>query len=482
MLKKLILTLMVLFIPVVAFAYQEPVDCNNYPWPCNLDLQQKSWPEAFEILYEKISTEYPYTSWRNIEWEKLYTKYSPEVQKAYEKHDYLAYYIAVSHFLSSVHDGHVRVNVDPSDSYHASLIQIQINSAYPAGYGFTLQKKNNQYIVKEVIPGSEAFKAGIIPGIQITEWNNALIQNQIDGIDLTWINSSEIHIPSTDDDLNYQKMRFLARAPLQTPIKVSYRNLSNLQQTTTLYAVNTPEQNQLNDSMNLITQFNDNSDTVQYKILATTTGHKVGYIKILALQPNPLSTHTQNDDQYLNVIKNAIISFQEQNAVGIIIDLQGALGGKDILTAKILGHFVSKKTDYVAIEAYNYNQAKIVRAPGSLMSIEPIEPVWTGGPVVCLTNMETISAAEGLAYGLKNFGHAKILSYFASTHGSFGAEVTGIIHMPDGLLIDYPGGRMVSPDGKILIDSDRSGKGGVLTDTQIFHDNSIMEKTLKFFE
>lgn len=73
------------------------------------------------------------------------------------------------------------------------------------------------------------------------------------------------------------------------------------------------------------------------------------------------------------------------------------------------------------------------------------------------------------------------MSYDASTHGSFGAEVSGIVHMPDGLLIDYPGGRMVSSQGKILIDSDGTGKGGVPTDRIINKNEKILDLTLAFF-
>ena len=74
------------------------------------DYSKLSWTEAFDKMYQRLSKEYAFTDWKQIDWSVLYDEYAPQIKKALESGDFIAYYVALRGFLTEIPDGHVSLN------------------------------------------------------------------------------------------------------------------------------------------------------------------------------------------------------------------------------------------------------------------------------------------------------------------------------------------------------------------------------------
>ncbi|MGC8846162.1 MAG: hypothetical protein ACP5QY_09965, partial [Candidatus Hydrogenedens sp.] len=62
------------------------------------DYRLLPWKKAFNRLCDQIEREYPYTEWKNINWDDLRSKYLEKIAQAKEKKNRDAYYLALREF------------------------------------------------------------------------------------------------------------------------------------------------------------------------------------------------------------------------------------------------------------------------------------------------------------------------------------------------------------------------------------------------
>jgi len=51
------------------------------PQTAQNDFSRFSWTQAFDKLYHKMAEEYAFTEWKGIDWEELYGRYRPVIEK-----------------------------------------------------------------------------------------------------------------------------------------------------------------------------------------------------------------------------------------------------------------------------------------------------------------------------------------------------------------------------------------------------------------
>ena len=77
------------------------------------DFSDMSYSDAFEAMLEKMSTEYAFTEYKNLDWVALADQFKPRFEEAESSNDSTSYILALRDFLWSIPDGHVGMDISP---------------------------------------------------------------------------------------------------------------------------------------------------------------------------------------------------------------------------------------------------------------------------------------------------------------------------------------------------------------------------------
>jgi hypothetical protein len=169
--------------------------------------------------------------------------------------------------------------------------------------------------------------------------------------------------------------------------------------------------------------------------------------------------------------------------MGIVLDVRGNGGGIDAMVPPVLGYFVTGRQVYEI--------PGVLAAPGGMAGgvggaggggeaggavggflplvartryVEPRAPRFAGR-VAVLIDGETGSAAEGFPLGLRGLPNVAVFG-FAGTGGYFAVGQRSI-RLPGGLTLRLPVGASLDADRRVQIDSDATGRGGVVPDHRL---------------
>ncbi len=84
------------------------------------------------------------------------------------------------------------------------------------------------------------------------------------------------------------------------------------------------------------------------------------------------------------------------------------------------------------------------------MEIEPA-PLHFEGPVAVLVSPDCVSACESFAYALATAGRSIVVGHYP-TAGAFGEVSRGQYSMPGDISIQFPTGKSLTLDGKLIIE------------------------------
>jgi carboxyl-terminal processing protease len=406
-----------------------------------MDFASMSWVEAFKGFHDQISTLYPFTRWKNINWDQRSARFGRRIAEAQAKRDVKAYYLALREYVCAIPDGHVRLRGEAP----AQLMYSNIGG----GYGISIvESGDRRALISLVIPGSPAAVSGIKPGAEVTYWNGQHIADAVDRTSLLWAD----RIPATEEGERLQKYRLLTRSPVGTTTKVVFRNPGDRRFRTVSLTSADDKFDSFNQSSYYVTA-DERKSPLTYKLL----DNGYGYIKI-TLIPSP------EFGDISQTLKEAILEFTQARTKGIVIDLRHNGGGDDSVTAKLPGFFYPEREQQFSVEYFQPASKRFEIDPKEIYWTEPLSPLYSG-PVVVMVSPGTVSGGEGLAMALRRRPNVKVVSFYGS-NGSFGST-GGVAKMPGGYSIFFPIGRAVDKDGKILLDSDSTGRGGVSPDIRV---------------
>lgn len=389
------------------------------------NFENRSWPDAFQAMHQKLSREYPFTEWKEIDWDVLYDAYYPLVEAAEAEQDEQAWYRVLREYLHSIPDGYLRITTP--DEYREAAIG--------GGYGFSvLPLDDGRIVVVRIEPDSFAALAGIQWGAEIIEWDGVPVWEALGKVPLLWSDTPS----ATKEYRIFEQCALLTRAPVGTETAIMFRNPNS-------------------DSI-WITRLEARRD--QYQTLADLTGHgrdfsefdspldvkilddNVGYIKIYChastfAMPFPA-----------RAFRRAIERFIQAGVNGIVLDLRGNTGGQDDLAVTYAGHFTDTPLFFRDVVAFDYAKGGFAHKEDARLVIEPRTPYF-GGPVMVLLHRTTRDGGQALAASLQELPNVTTLGV-TGTEGSW-AYLGSQITMPQGYAIIYPIGRMLDEAGGIRI-------------------------------
>lgn len=152
----------------------------------------------------------------------------------------------------------------------------------------------------------------------------------------------------------------------------------------------------------------------------------------------------------------------DDGARRLVLDLRNNDGGTDQTAANIVGTFTDRTWFYETITMYDRRAE--AQAVVSEVWVEPQELYWDL-PVVVLINGNTVSSGEGMAMMLRRFPGVEVVG-FESTAASFGSAGSTTL-LPGGWTLSWPAGRSLDRRGRIQLDSDHTGVGGVAPTVRI---------------
>ena len=188
------------------------------------DFSDKGYTEAFEAMLEKMSTEYAFTEYKNLDWVALADQFRPRFEEADRSNDTNSYLLALRDFLWSIPDGHVGMDISP--------LMAQFRFEVIGGLGLALHELDDgRVIVHYLLEGGPADEAGIEFGAEILEINNMPIREAISLI-VPW--SSPF---STEHTKRLEQLRYVTRYPQGTEVDIKFRNPGGEEKTQRITAI-----------------------------------------------------------------------------------------------------------------------------------------------------------------------------------------------------------------------------------------------------
>ena len=382
------------------------------------DFSSLSYSDAFQAMFEKVSHEYPFTQEKDLDWTALKEQFTPRIAKVANDDDY---YRILRDFSLEIPDGHVNVSVNSQ----------VFNEESAGSFGLVLSElTDGRVIVAQVIPKTPAEQAGIQPGAEIIDWNGELISQAIAKV------VPRFGPVSTAHNLRIAQAVFLTRVPKGTRLECSFINPGeNQEQTVSLTAVVEYE--------SLFKTFpSTGMDPLQLPVDGEVLDDSgLAYIRIISFL---------GDYQLIaRLWEYNIQLIIDKKIPGLIIDLRANSGGRSDIPTQFAGYFFDETIPLY--QTLYFSQVSGDFEPsGEPSRIEPA-PLFFEGPIAVLVSPDCASACEGFAYALATGGRSIIVGHYPSA-GAFGEVGRGQYSMPGEISIQFPTGRSVSLDGKLIIE------------------------------
>ncbi|QJD83339.1 S41 family peptidase [Cohnella herbarum] len=423
------------------------------------EFGELGYAEAFVRMNDRLSREYPFGEWKNIDWRALRNKYEPIFAKADQDSDEAAYYRTLREYLFSFKDGHVKIaneNVyDGNNHFYDSV---------GGGFGISVVKLDNgEVLASFVIPGSPADLGGMKPGAEIVGWNGMTAEEAFERTSWSDANSATI------EAIAENKGRFMARAKVGNSVRVEFRNLGEQRLIATKLTAYDDGFETLKRTKPKLTEADLKVSPVESQWL----DNGIGYVKIKHLLSSPgVISPTKS-------VGEAIRGFLEKQVKGLIIDLRNNPGGEDQMAADIAAFFVQERQHYETVSYYNRNSGRFEVNRNEIISVVPREPYY-GGKIAILINNRTGSSAEGIPLALDGLPNVTVIGFTPSA-ASFGIMSSPIeIELPGDLAVHFPDGRSLDEKGRIQGDSNGAGIGGAIPDIRIpLNEDTFRERYLE---
>lgn len=397
-----------------------------------------SWTEAFDALHGRLVREYPFTEWKKISWDSLYDRFSLRMADAEARDDAQAYYRALREYVHSVPDGYMGVSMD----------EARRMEAVGGGFGFSVVPLDDaRLIVYRVAKNSGAAAAGITWGTQILEWNGKPVREALEEVPAFWAQTpSPTYVGRLLD-----RCMLLTRGPVGGEAKISFKKPGDDR----LWTVTLKAQNDQYLGMGDVVAYGRSFSELESPFETRTLDGNIGYVNILS-QSSTLTTPFP-DRAYKKVMEK----FARDGVAGVVLDLRGNSGGDPRLAAAFAGHFMKEPRLIGDMVAFDPRKGGFSLAADERMAIAPAKP-YLDVPVVVLVHRSTRDTGQVIAAALQGQPKVTVLGVLG-TEGSL-AKVGGEARMPGGHVVHFPVGRVVDPQGGVVITADADLDGGVVPD------------------
>jgi len=384
------------------------------------DFSEVSYTEAFDALFEKVSTEYPFTPDKTIDWHGLYDQYAPHIADARNDEDF---YWALKDFTLAIPDAHIGISFN-------ELIGRIFFENHGGSFGMILiELSDGRVLVQDVLPDTPAERAGVEVGAEITRWDGLALGEAISEVE-------PFFGPySTEHHKRFEQLVFLTRISPDSKVEITFNNPKAEPQTVTMQA-----EVEYNSLFDWIPSFkvDELSPPVVGEVLEPSG---LGYIRINTFSDDYNLT-AQLWDHYIDNLIDAEVP-------GLIIDMRVNGGGSSGLANAFAGYFYDEEIIISRRSYYNelLGEFEYKDPPGR---IKP-GPAYFEGSIAVLVSPYCISACEGFAGSLTHRENTIIVGHFPSA-GAYGEVGRGQYDLPAELSLQFPTGRSETPEGELLIE------------------------------
>ena len=169
------------------------------------------WVQAAEVLVEALKGHYPYTAHRRIDWRVVLDRFRPQIARAQEQNDKVAYYVALRDLATALQDGHVGVE------WTGKLKMLPFEAArrdVGGGFGacFARLDSGRVAVVYVAPPPKGKSPCPLQQGDVITHVDGITVDDFLSKVSLRWC----ALVPATRRAVDDERCRFLSRAPAGT--------------------------------------------------------------------------------------------------------------------------------------------------------------------------------------------------------------------------------------------------------------------------
>lgn len=387
------------------------------------DFSELSYTEAFEAMVEKLSLEYAFSEYYNMDWDGLYDTYLPAIVEAEVNQDNALFALTIQDFVWQIPDGHINMSLTL-----ATYEQFAFNT--DGGLGMAIRELDDGSVITTFITeDGPAAQAGIQLQAEITRINGEPI---LEVVDDTLAYSGPF---STDHNRRLQRLRYVTRYPIGTEVEVTYRNPNSLgTNTVMLTAVSEIESF---EASSFFVEDNPYELPVEYE--------EVGDYLLVEI------TSFSDDGRLAIQLWERMLSQANTAEIpAIIIDMRNNGGGRGFLADQMAAYFFDEVLILGTAGAYDESIGEFFFDPESEEQfILPDEDLRYDGEVVVLVSPNCASACEFFSYNMTLQDRATIIGQYPSAGLGGGVEQ---FFMPDNISIQMTRSRAVDSDGEIHIE------------------------------
>lgn len=333
-------------------------------------------------LITQIETRYAYLPERHLDLAKMRALFGPEARAASTRDDLIH---VVERVVAELHDDHVTLGTNTPSS--PQLI--------PTGAELWAEMRDGRAVIVEVLPGSAAAKAGLVPGDLVLSIGGVAIDQAVERARARTLNAPDA------EALNFS-LRSLLAGTHDAARRIAVQNSKGRSR-----VIELPPFVPAN-----------NPDLVTWRWL----NGKTGYIRI---------ENSLGDSDTVAAFDAALTALSK--ARNLVFDLRNTpSGGNTDIAEPIMGRFIASAAEYQRI----FEPAAGKRFPQDswLKTVEPRAPQVTANLAV-LVNHWTGSMGEGMAIGFDAMKRARIvgtpMARLCGGTESFELPRTGIpVHLP----------------------------------------------------
>jgi carboxyl-terminal processing protease len=450
------------FIPVAIISLALALASIILPQQDNMqNYASLSYVESFQRLNSYFEDVYPLADHKNIDFESKYAEFLPLFEESQRNNDKKAFYEAINSYIASFSDAHIVTA--PADAFLSLTFSIpEFMSWREADIGgdlgfSTVYTDDGRALAVSVDKSSDAYAKGLRDGDGILTYDG---QNTADVASEIPMNFAPQGSADVGNRLILQHM-MLGRCPVGKSVTVTFSKTDGSVNEMTITAVEKDYYGlqEIFDIM-LRPEAETPEELYTYKLL----DDKTAYMRIGTM-------YYENAESAYNQVKKDLTAFAQGDGKDLIIDLRQNGGGDDDFGAKLKGLFTDQEDFYLTESLLNQQTGKL--EPVNTITVQPT-PVGFNGRIIILVNAGSASAAEGFAYNMAELPNVSVAGMMGS-NGSFGTISDGPVLMPDNLVLIFPKITCVDENGRVMIDTDVSGYGGVKPDIKIPLDEQAID-------
>jgi carboxyl-terminal processing protease len=448
--------------------------------PRHTDLGGLGWSEAFSRLCGQLAREYPFSTWKGLDWTAIERELGPRVADAAARRDRRAWYRALRELVWRLRDGHARLLGDDG-----GLERAEVGGSFGLE---VVELDDGRVLASRVADGGPAARAGLRFGAEIVRWNGVAAARALAAVPVWWSERP----PATREGARLEQARLLGRAPVGTRATISFRvpaaaagggsagtaaevgagraaavdGDTAVVETRELVAVAVPRDRPpcLRASELLLGR------TLETRRLAAGAGYVRIHFELPTLR-TPLPGRT---------LRRALARFTADRLPGVIVDVRGNCGGLDAMVPPLVAPLLREAQLYEVPGVYRSEgrgrpeeRGPFAPDPRQAITVLPRPPLYRGR-IAVLIDGDTVSAGEAVPLLLKGLPGVAVIGLHA-TQGSFGIGLKSV-RMPADLEVVFPHAQSLDGEGGIEVDADAAGRGGVEPDLRVPLTAAVVER------